>query len=149
MADMDAASIAVEGRAVRPTAAAAGASTTVPRRLRRILALDDLKVAARRLLPRSIFGFVAGGTETGSSLRENRAAFQDYDFLPRVLVDTSDRHQEKSLFGRRYAAPFGICPMGVASLAAHRADMVMALAAARANIPFALSASSLVRLEEV
>ena len=126
-----------------------GLPASGPRRLRRILSLDDFETAARRHLPRPIFGFIAGAAETNATWRDNREAFQDYGFLPRGLVDTSKRSQATELFGRRYAAPFGIPPMGIAAIAAYRADLVLAGAAARCNIPFILSGSSLIKLEDV
>jgi len=121
----------------------------VPRRLRQILALDDLERAARRYLPRPIFGFVAGGAETGAALHGNRAAFMDYHFVPRVLRDTSNRSQATTLLGRRHAAPFGIAPMGGGVLAAFDADLVLAGAAKQIGIPFILSASSQIPMEQV
>jgi L-lactate dehydrogenase (cytochrome) len=117
--------------------------------LRRILSLEDLEAVARRRLPRPIFGFIAGAVETDATLRANRAAFADLAFLPRMLVDTTTRSQAATLFGRQYAAPFGIPPMGASGLAAYCGDLVLARSAARANIPFILSASSFIRLEEV
>jgi L-lactate dehydrogenase (cytochrome) len=121
----------------------------VPRRLQRILALDDFEASAKRYLPRPIFGFVAGGAETGASLDGNRAAFTAHRFVPRVLRDTSDRSQMTSLLGRRMAAPFGIAPMGGAILAAFEADLVLAASAKRIGIPFVLSASSQIPMEDV
>jgi L-lactate dehydrogenase (cytochrome) len=121
----------------------------LPRRLRGILSLDDFEPAARRHLPRPIFGFVAGGTETNASLRDNRAAFEDYGFVPRALVDVSKRSAETMLFGRRHAAPFGIAPMGNSALIAYRGDLVLARAAAKADIPMIMSGASLIRLEEL
>jgi L-lactate dehydrogenase (cytochrome) len=82
-------------------------------------------------------------------LHGNRAAFADYRFIPRVLRDTSQRSQSTELFGRRHAAPFGIAPMGGAVLAAFEADLVMAAAAKRTGIPFVLSASSQIPMEDV
>src|SRR4051794_35887186 len=40
----------------------------VPRRLRKILCLDDFEIVGRGYLPRPIFGFVAGAVETNASL---------------------------------------------------------------------------------
>lgn len=122
---------------------------TVARRLRRILSLDDFDAAARRHLPSMLYGFIAGGAENGAALRDNRASYADYSFVPRVLADVSARKQTAMLFGERYAAPFGIAPMGGSALCAYRGDVVLARAAAAANIPMILSASSLIRLEEV
>lgn len=115
----------------------------------RYLALDDFELAARRRLPRMIHGFIAGGAETEASVRANRASFSGYALLPRVLVDTSRRTTAVTLFGRPYAAPFGISPLGAAALCAYRGDSVLATGAARANIPMILSATSLIGLEEV
>lgn len=125
------------------------APIALPRRLRRILALDDFEVAARRHLPRPIFGYVSGAAEANASLRDNRSAFEEFGFIPRVLVDVSRRTQEVHLLGRTYAAPFGIAPMGISALSAYRGDLVLAQAAGQANIPMVMSGSSLIRLEDV
>jgi L-lactate dehydrogenase (cytochrome) len=121
----------------------------MPKRLKRCYSLDDFEVAARRLLPRLIHGFIAGGAETEAGLRDNRAAFQDYAFVPRVLVNVKERTQRVSLFGRDYAAPFGIAPIGAAAICGYRADIAMARAAAAAGVPMVLSAASLIPLEAV
>jgi L-lactate dehydrogenase (cytochrome) len=121
----------------------------VPRRLRRVLCLDDFETAARNHLPRPIFGYIAGAVETNMSLRDNRTAFAEFGFLPRMLIDVSERSQQTSLFGRTYAAPFGIAPMGITALSAYRGDLVLAQAADAANILMVMSGSSLIRLEDV
>jgi L-lactate dehydrogenase (cytochrome) len=121
----------------------------IPSRLKRCYSLDDFEVAARSLLPRLIHGFIAGGAETEAGLRDNRAAFQDYAFVPRVLVNVKERVQRVNLFGRDYAAPFGIAPIGAAALCGYRADIAMARAAAAAGLPMVLSGSSLIPLEAV
>lgn len=120
-----------------------------PAAVRRYLALDDFERRGRRFLPRMLHGFIAGGAETEAALRGNRASFDRYSLLPRVLVDTSGRSQAITLFGHRYAAPFGIAPMGVVALCAYRGDIALARAATEANIPMILSASSLIPLEMV
>jgi L-lactate dehydrogenase (cytochrome) len=120
-----------------------------PRRLRRILSLHDFEAAARRLLPRPIFGYVAGSVEDRQCELENRSAFAKYGFRTRVLVDVSARTQEMELFGHRYASPVGIAPMGITALTAYRGDVVLARAAHEANIPCIMSGSSLIRLEDV
>ena len=114
----------------------------VDRRLARILSLDDFEYAARRHLPRMLYGFIAGGAEDNAALKANRDSYQDYSFVPCVLSDVSKRVQNKTIFGKTYAAPFGIAPMGAASLCAYRSDVVTARAASAAAIPMILSASS-------
>ncbi|MEG1771366.1 MAG: hypothetical protein RR311_22995, partial [Comamonas sp.] len=50
--------------------ASAGARA-LPRRLRKMLSLDDFEHAARDFLPRPIFAYVSGGCETNRSLQGN------------------------------------------------------------------------------
>lgn len=119
------------------------------RRLRRVLCLDDFEVAARTHLPRPIFEYIAGAAETNRSLKDNRLAFDELAFVPRVLVDVSQRSQQTALFGHSYAAPFGIAPLGISALSAYRGDIVLARAAASANVPLIMSGSSLIPLEDV
>src|SRR6195256_198178 len=123
--------------------------SAVPRALRRYLSLDDFEPTARRRLPKFLYGYISGGAETDAALADNRRAFEEYGFVPRVLNDVSNREQTTKLFGKTYAAPFGIPPMGSAALCAYRGDVVLARAAAAMNVPMCLSASSLITLEDV
>ena len=119
------------------------------RLLKQALDLDDLQRLATPLLPRSVCGYVTNGSEAGEALEHNRAAFRDWHMVTRVLRDVSKRSQETTLFGRRYATPFGIAPMGAAAVASFDGDNRMARAAKRANIPFVLSANSITPMEEL
>ena len=122
---------------------------TPPRHLRDILALEDFEPAARRYLPRPLYGYVSGAAETNASYRDNRAVYDEYEFVSKSLVNTSKRSPQATLFGRTYAAPFGICPMGMAAILAYRGDIMLARAAAAEDIPMILAGSSLIRLEDV
>src|SRR5213078_4389718 len=95
------------------------------------------------------YGYVSGGAEDNAALRDNRRAFDEYGFVPRVLNDVSSRNQMTTLFGVTYAAPFGIPPFGSAALCAYRGDVVLTRAAAAAGVPMILSAASLIKLEDV
>jgi L-lactate dehydrogenase (cytochrome) len=119
------------------------------RGLRKYLSLQDFETAARRHLPHPIFEYIAGGAEDGASLRDNRAAFSELGFVTRVLRNVSGRSQAVDLFGKRYASPFGIAPMGISALSAYRGDLVQARAAAAEGVPMIMSGSSLIPLEEV
>ncbi|MBV6304997.1 alpha-hydroxy-acid oxidizing protein [Candidimonas humi] len=125
-------------------------STSRPSRaLRRIHSLDDFERPARGRLPRPLFSYISNGADNEVSLRGNRAAFDQYVLMPRMLVDVSRRNQQIELFGQRYDAPFGISPVGLGAMYAYRGDLLLAGAAARANIPAVLSGASLTRLEDV
>jgi L-lactate dehydrogenase (cytochrome) len=132
-----------------PPATVTRAESAVPRHLRRYLTLDDFEPVARARLPKFLYGYVSGGTETDAAVRDNRKAFDEYGFVPRVLKDVSGRDQTTMLFGRTYASPFGIPPMGSSALIAYRGDIVLTRAARAANVPMILSASSLITLEDI
>jgi len=121
----------------------------LPARLGHILCLDDFERAASRHLPKPVFAYISGAVERNYSLRANAAAFDRYEFVPRMLVGTSARSTATTLFGKRWSAPFGMAPMGICALSAYRGDLVLTQAAARENIPMIMSGSSLIRLEEV
>jgi L-lactate dehydrogenase (cytochrome) len=114
-----------------------------------MLALEDFIDEARRHIARPIYGYVTGGAETNAALRGNRAQWDEVAFVPRTLVDTSARTPKTTLFGRAYDAPFGIAPMGGTAMAAYDGDLVLARAAAAANIPMILSGAALTPLEKV
>ncbi|RUM05817.1 alpha-hydroxy acid oxidase [Rhizobium chutanense] len=116
---------------------------------RDVLCLDDFERKARRHLPKPLFGYIAGATETNASLRHNAEAFQAYAFRPRVLRDVSGRSTETSLFGKTHAVPFGIAPMGISALMAYRGDIVLAQGADQSGMPMIISGSSLIPLEEI
>jgi L-lactate dehydrogenase (cytochrome) len=125
------------------------AESAVPRALQKYLALDDFEPVAGRRIPKFLYGYISGGAETDAAMRDNRKAFDEYGFVPRVLNDVSGRDQTTTLFGKTYASPFGIPPMGSSALCAYRGDVVLTRAAAATRVPMILSASSLITLEDV
>ncbi|PCI84618.1 MAG: alpha-hydroxy-acid oxidizing enzyme [Hyphomicrobiales bacterium] len=125
------------------------ATPKLPRALRKIWNLDDFQTAAKKHLPLPIYAYYASAVEDQITLRANRSAFNDYEFVPNCLVDTVKRDQSITLFGQKYAAPFGIAPMGMSALACFEGDIVIAKTAHQLNIPSVLSASSLNSMEDV
>jgi L-lactate dehydrogenase (cytochrome) len=117
--------------------------------VKHLLSLQDIVDAGERHLPRPLRAYVAGGVEDDVSRDANRAAFRDWSFVPRVLVNIAKRDMSTELFGRRYALPFGIAPMGICSITGYRGDLSMARAAAAEKALMIFSSSSLIRLEEV
>jgi len=114
-----------------------------------MLSLDDFEDKARSYLPRMIHGFISGTVERGAAARFAAEAYEDYALVPRTLRDVSARDTGITLFGHRYAVPFGIAPMGGSAIAAYCGDVALAEAAAQTNQPMIMSATSLIPLEEV
>ena len=110
--------------------------------------IEDLHRLAKRKLPKIIFDFIEGGLEDERGLERNRAAFHKHQLLPRYLVDVSVRDQSATLFGHTYSSPFGISPTGGAGLYRRNGDLMLAEAAAEANIPYIMSGGSNASMEE-
>ncbi len=81
-------------------------------RLAACLNVDDVRLMAKRRLPRAVFDYVDGGADEEITQRENRTAFQARRFSPLALRDVSDAQVTADSFGRRYGAPLGLCPTG-------------------------------------
>src|SRR5688500_2702717 len=129
-------------RAARTTDAKGAASTPARKSRAPAYNVDDLRLLARRMLPKGLFEFVDRGTENEAALRSMRAALERVRFQPRVLVDVSARTQQTSFFGRPSAAPLAVAPTGAAGLLWFDGEIEIAKAAARVGVPFALSTAS-------
>src|SRR5271156_1276846 len=104
--------------------------------------VDDLRWLARRRLPRMVFDFIEGGVEDEHGLEIDETSFARHRLVPRYMVDISRRVQSAALLGHSYASPFGIAPTGLAALFRADCDLILAQAAAAANIPFIMSGAS-------
>lgn len=108
-----------------------------------------LRDRARRRLPRAVFDFIDGGAELEGTLRRNTADFDKISLVPNCLVDVDRRDCSATLLGRKADLPLIVGPTGLAALVWPKADLALARAAAAAGVPFVVSTSSSMRLEEI
>src|ERR1700739_291552 len=101
--------------------------------------IEDLHRIAKRKLPRVIFDYIEGGVEDERGLARNEAAFHKHRLLPHCLVAVPRRDQAATVFGRTYSSPFGISPTGGVGLYRREGEVMLARAAAAANIPYNMS----------
>lgn len=111
--------------------------------------IADLGRMAQRRLPKGVFEFFDRGNGDETALVENRAAFDRIKLHPHALVDTSQRSQVVTLFGKRHKMPIVIAPTGSAGLGWYQGEIALARAAAEAGIPFTLATGSMTALEKV
>lgn len=97
--------------------------------------VEDFRRAARRALPRPIFDYIDGGADDEWTLRSNSAAFGRWEILPEVLVDTTKIRTATTLFGREIRWPLMLSPTGLARMFHAGAELAVARAAARHNLP--------------
>jgi L-lactate dehydrogenase (cytochrome) len=118
-------------------------------RVENAASIDDLASIARRRLPRFIFDFLDGGAGEGAGVRRNREAFERPRLRMLPFVGVSDADTTVSLFGKTYAMPFGIAPMGYANLVWPGTDSILARIAAEKRIPYVLSTGANTSLEDI
>ena len=116
--------------------------------LRDAASVHDLAAAARRRLPRFVFNYLDGGAGEDAGVARNVASWGRYLLKPRRFGPVADR-TAVSLFGRSYAQPFGIAPMGMANFFHPGADLLMAALAQRENVPYVLSTAGSTAVEAV
>ncbi len=106
-----------------------------------------LEDRARRVMSREAFAYVAGGAGTESTQRQNRAAFERWRIVPRVLRDVSSRDLSVRLLGDLLPAPLLLAPIGALEMAHRKADLAVARAAAAEGIPMIVSCQASQPLE--
>ncbi len=112
--------------------------------------IDDLRKRARRRVPRFAFDYVdgaAGAGETGKA--RNAAALDAVELVPRYGIENFKADMEVELFGRRFAAPVAIAPMGLPGMVWPGGEEAFARAAQAARIPFTLGSSSGATVERI
>jgi 4-hydroxymandelate oxidase len=135
---------------IEPTPGAALPAGALPAvNLESIVNLRDFEAPARERMLAPAFDYVAGGAWDEITLAESVAAWRAFRFVPRILRDVRDLDVTGSFLGRPSALPIAIAPMATQLLAHPNAEREMLAGAAAAGIPFCLSTSSSLTMEEV
>lgn len=120
-----------------------------PADLASVVNLDEFEPLARERMAGPAFDYVAGGAWDEITLRESVEAWQRHRFVPRVLRELASINVRGTFLGRESALPVAIAPMAVQGLAHPGAEAEMLAGAAAAGIPYCLSTTSSMRLEDV
>ena len=111
--------------------------------------IEDLRLAAKRAMPKAMFDFVDGGANAEWTQQRNRSELDRIMFDPRVLVDVSQRDQSTTVFGQKIQTPIIVAPTGLTAIAWPNAELLAARAARRAGAGFALSTYASNSIEEI
>jgi isopentenyl diphosphate isomerase/L-lactate dehydrogenase-like FMN-dependent dehydrogenase len=106
-----------------------------------------LQARAKQALRPRAYAYVAGGAGDEATQRANRAAFDRWAVVPRVLRDVSHRDTSVELFGRRLPSPLLLAPVGALELVHAEADLAVARAAASLGVPMVFSNQASVSME--
>jgi L-lactate dehydrogenase (cytochrome) len=115
----------------------------------RIINIADLRLMAKRRLPRAVFDYIDGGADAEFTLRENCRVFDDVILRPRnaVAIPRCDLHV--TVLGQRLELPFLLAPVGSSRMFYPRGEEAAARAAGAAGTAYILSTLSGCRLEDV
>jgi L-lactate dehydrogenase (cytochrome) len=117
--------------------------------LARCYSVEDVARQARRRLPLGSRAYLDGGGEGEYTLRRNRAAFDDLEFLPRQPGDVSSVDTSTTVLGERVPLPFALSPVGGPRMFHHEGELAVARAARRAGIPYGISTLATTSVEDV
>ena len=111
--------------------------------------VSDYRALAKARLPHFLFEYIDGGSYDEVTLKRNVEDLQSVALRQRVLRDVSNIDLSAELFGKKWAMPVGLGPVGLSGLYARRGEVQAAKAAAAADIPQVLSTVSACSLGEV
>ena len=126
-------------------------ATLSPKQLalkRRFPTAYDLRARARKRLPNFAFEYADGGAGADTGIARNWNALDAVEMVPRYGRVIAPPPAETTLFGKTYAGPIGIAPIGGPGTAFPGAETYLAKAAQAANVPYTLGLLSGLDIEE-
>ncbi len=111
--------------------------------------IADLKARAKSRIPRFAYDYVDGGIDEEHGKRRNREAWHQVEMIPRYLRDVTEADQSAEVFGHRYHMPIGVPPVGLGNMMWPGAELALAAACQKENIPYISSTYSTTLLEDI
>lgn len=111
--------------------------------------VEELEAKAKEKMSKNAFGYTRSGGGGEETLRKNTASFEKYSILPQYLNDVSNVDTSIELFGHTYRHPFLLAPIGMLKTTHEEAELAVAKAAAKLEVPYIQSTVSSYAIEEV
>ncbi len=114
--------------------------------------IADLKIKARKKIPRFAFEYLNGGCNDDVNIKRNNDEIRNVQLRPEYIKKFNGSSLKTSVFGIEYDLPFGIAPIGLQGLMWPNSPEILAKSAFKNNIPFILSTvstSSIERISEI
>jgi L-lactate dehydrogenase (cytochrome) len=119
------------------------------RRLGACYDVSDLRLAAKRRIPRPVFDYVDGAADEEIAVAANAAAFRSWRFLPRVLAGVASASTAASVLDASRPAPFLLGPAGYTRMLHPDGEIGAARSALRHGLPYTLSTMASTGIEEL
>jgi L-lactate dehydrogenase (cytochrome) len=114
-----------------------------------ITTIEDLRVLAKKRVPRMFYDYADAGSWTESTYRANEEDFAKIKFRQRVAVNLADRTTRSTMVGQEVAMPVALAPTGLTGMQHADGEILAARAAERFGVPFTLSTMSICSIEDV
>jgi len=114
-----------------------------------ITTIEDLRVLAKKRVPRMFYDYADSGSWTESTYRANESDFQSIKLRQRVAVNMENRSTATQMIGQNVAMPVAIAPTGLTGMQHADGEILGARAAKKFGIPFTLSTMSICSIEDV
>jgi L-lactate dehydrogenase (cytochrome) len=114
-----------------------------------ITTIEELRVLARRRVPRMFYDYADAGSWTESTYRANETDFAKIKFRQRVAVNLVDRSLKSTMVGQEVAMPVALAPTGLTGMQHADGEILAARAAEKIGVPFTLSTMSICSIEDV
>jgi isopentenyl diphosphate isomerase/L-lactate dehydrogenase-like FMN-dependent dehydrogenase len=109
---------------------------------------EEIIQEARRRVDQGAWDYLVGGSESETTLRRNRLAFDRIAFRPRILVDVSHIDPSTTFLGQRLRIPAILAPIGSLQVFHPEAAVASTRAATEFRIMHAISSVTQPALEE-
>ena len=117
--------------------------------MKNILDINDLKVLAKKKLPKMFYDYVDSGSFTESTYKENESDFKKIKLRQRVGRDISKTSLNKIFLGKKYKLPFGFSPCGMGGMLYPDGEVLVAKVCEKYDVPYILSTMSICSIEQV
>ncbi len=114
-----------------------------------ITTIEDLRVLAKKRVPRMFYDYADSGSWTEGTYRANEEDFHKIKLRQRVAVNMENRSTRTTMIGQDVAMPVAIAPTGLTGMQHADGEILGARAAKKFGIPFTLSTMSICSIEDV
>jgi isopentenyl diphosphate isomerase/L-lactate dehydrogenase-like FMN-dependent dehydrogenase len=114
-----------------------------------ITTIEDLRVLAKKRVPRMFYDYADSGSWTESTYRANESDFQKIKLRQRVAVNMENRSTATKMVGVDAKMPVCIAPVGLCGMQSADGEIKAAKAAEKFGIPFTLSTMSICSIEDI
>jgi L-lactate dehydrogenase (cytochrome) len=111
--------------------------------------IEDLRVLAKKRVPRMFYDYADSGSWTEGTYRANSEDFQKIKLRQRVAVNMENRSTATKMVGIDAKMPVAIAPVGLTGMQHADGEIKAARAAQKFGIPFILSTMSICSIEDI